>query len=168
MGDFLNEFAVNLLPALTVFAMMGLPIFSHFYNQLMDKLANRSEHTSIYVAIGVAVTVVVGGLFSWKSALLYAILFGLSGMPMIIGEFRRTEVKVAEKSLRRRRLPYAANGCIEDAHDAVKEAQRLIGVALKNNGKNVEAALSLAGASTEISLALSKLIELKSIQYVDK
>lgn len=165
MGDFLNEFAVNMsvLPALIVFAALGLPTFGYFYNRLIDKLGDH-EHISLYVAIGNFVTILVGSLFSWKAGLLFLGLFLLDGLPMIAGEYRRTHRKSVEKTLRRKRLPYAANARIEDAYDALREAQRLVGVAMKHNGRNVEAALPLAEASSQINLALSRLVELKGIQ----
>jgi len=170
-GSFLNEFALNLLIALVVFAGMGLPIFAIFYNRFIDNRTDRNEHTSLYVAIGVLITLIVGGLFSWKAMILYLVLFGLSGLPMIVGEFQRTDRKHKERaarSVRRKRLPYAVNGRIEDAYDAMKEVQRLIGVAMKYNGKNVESAIPLAGATTEINLALSRLMEVKSIQLLEE
>jgi len=171
MGDFLNQFAANVqvLPALIIFMILVLPIFGYFYNKLMDQLTGRSEHTSLYVAIGVGVTILAGALFSWKSAIMYFALFVCSGLPMIIGEFRRTEAKkVKAKTVRRKRLPYAANGCIEDAHDALTEAQRLLGLAMRNNGKNVESAIPLAHASTELNRAIGKLVELRLIQNIEK
>jgi hypothetical protein len=170
MGAFLNEFAVNLMPALAVFAVMSLPIFSVFYNQLMDRLAHRSEHTSLYVAIGVAVTLLVGGLFSWKAMLLYLALFALSGMPMIVGEFRRTERRHQQDSKpapRRRRLPYAANGFIAEAYDNASEIQRLLKLALKSNGNNVATALQLSAMSGEVTGIIKNLLELKQIQNVE-
>lgn len=169
MGSFLNEFAANLLTALAVFAVMGLPIFSIFYNTLMDRLASRNEHPSLYVAIGVGVTLLVGGLFSWKAMLLYAALFFLSGLPMIVGEFKRTEKKRERvKSLRRKRLPYAANGMIADVHDAAKEAHRLTMMAVRSNGKNVETAVQLAGIGAELNEIITKTVELKLIQQIEE
>jgi len=165
MGDFVNEFAVNLLPALTVFAVMGLPTFGYFYNLLMDRLHWRSEHTSLYVAIGEFAIIVVIGLFSWKAAVLSFVGNALAGAFMIAGEFRRTEAKKLQgKSLRRKRLPYAASGCIEDAYDAAQEAQRQLVIAFKSNGENVKCALPMAQASHELSIALTKLMELRNIQ----
>jgi len=171
MDDFLNEFAVNLQGALAVFAVMGLPTFSYFYNLFIDKRSDRNEHTSLYVAGGVLVTLLVGGLFSWKAMALYLALFFLSGSPMIRGEFKRTDRRyqqAKEKNLRRRRLPYAANGMIADAHDAAKEAQRLIGMALKSNGRNVQTAIQLAAAGSEVNEIISKMVELKLIQNVNE
>ena len=173
MPSFINEFAANpqVLPALIIFLLLALPVFGYFYNKLMDKLnGQKHEHLSLYVVIGVAVTILAGGLISWLAALMYLVLFFLSGLPMVIGEFKRTEQNrstAKAKVLRRKRLPYAANGCIEDAHDAAKETQRLLGVAMKYNGKNVESAIPLAEASHQINLALSKIVELKLIQKVD-
>lgn len=171
MGAFLNEFAANLLQTLAVFAVMFLPGFSYFYNGLMDRLSHRGEHTSLYVAIGVSVTLLVGGLFSWKAMALYLVLFALSGVPMIVGEFKRTELRHHEETnitMRRKRLPYAANRIIADAHDAAREAQRLIGMALKSNGKNVETALQLAAVGAEVNEIISKMVELKLIQNVSE
>jgi hypothetical protein len=173
MEGFTNEFAANpqILPALIVFVSIALPIFGYFYNRLMDRLNGTKEHTSLYVAIGVAVTLLAGGLFSWRAALMYAALFTLSGLPMIAGEFRRTEEKKAAsktRTLRRKRLPYAANGRIEDAYDSVKEAQRLIGLAFKNNGTEPKSAVPMAEASHQLSTALIKLMEVKAIQQVDE
>jgi predicted membrane channel-forming protein YqfA (hemolysin III family) len=173
MGVFVNEFAANpqVLPALVVFLLLSLPTFGYFYNKLMDRLNGRGEHMSLYVAIGCFVVLVFGSLISWRAALLYLFLFVLSGLPMIAGEFKRTEDRKTTsktRSLRRKRLPYAANGCIEDAHDAAKEAQRLLGLAFKNNGKNPESSLPMAEASHHMNVVISKLVELKVIQNVDE
>jgi len=159
-GSFLNEFAANLILALAVFAVMGLPTFGFFYNRFIDKRSDRNEHTSLYVAGGVMVTLLVGGLFSWKAMLLYAVLFFLSGFLMIAGEFERTT--------RRKRYPYAATGRINDAYDNTKEALRLVALAMKNNGRNVETALPLAAATTEINKALILLNEVKNIQLLEE
>ena len=166
-GSFLNEFAANLIPALAVFAAMFLPVFSIFYNGLMDRLSNRSEHTSLYVAIGVLVTLAVGGLFSWKAMALNVALFALSGLPMIIGEFRRTEKKIKKHIARRKRLPYAANGRIDDATMAVNEASRLLGMCLRERNETARA-LQLATASHEIDVAHKSLLELKLIQQIEE
>ncbi len=174
MDGFVNEFAANpqVLPALIVFIICALPTFGYFYNRLMDRLMNgNKERTSLYVAIGVFVTILFGGLVSWRASLMFLGLFALSGMPMIVGEFKRMDRRretIHVKAMRRKRLPYAANGCIADAHDAAKEAQRLLTVAFKNNGKCVESSLPMSEASHQISLVISKLVELKLIQQVDE
>lgn len=169
MGNFLNEFLLNsdLFAAVIVFVAVALPVFGHFYNQFIDGLKSRTEHTSLYVVGGVFVTIVAGALFSWKSALMFLVLFGLSGLPMIVGEFKRTDHRVRLARVtknKRKRLPYVANALIEEAFDDVKEAQRLIDVAFKNNGMNVPSALAMADASQKLSKAVSSLVELKGIQ----
>lgn len=78
LGDFLNEYAAKLhvfLP-LIVAVIILLPVFGYFYNRLMDKLKGK-EHMSVYVAGGVLVTLAAGAIISWKSALLFLVLFGL-------------------------------------------------------------------------------------------
>lgn len=171
LGSFLNEFAAksSLFWALFVGAIFSLGIFGYFYNRLMDHLKDGDEHTSLYVAIGVSVTIAVTTLFSWKAGLLNLIFFIASGSPMILGEFRRTKKKVEErtKTPRRKRLPYAANGRIDDATMAVKEASRLLGMALKEK-ETTARALQLATASHELNDASTKLLELKMIQQIEE
>jgi hypothetical protein len=173
MEGFMNEFAVNpqVWPALVVFVLIALPVFGYFYNKLMDRLNGAREHMSLYVVGGVLVTLLAVGLFSWKAALISLGCFGLSGIPMIAGEFKRTDEKkqtARTRTLRRKRLPYAANGYISDAHDAAREAQRLLGVAFKNNGKCVESSLPMSQASHELSVVISKLVEVRLIQQDDE
>lgn len=88
---------------------------------------------------------------------------------MIFGEFRRTKARVEEKTRtpRRKRLPYAANGRIDDATMDVKEASRLLGMALKEKEAAVRA-LQLAQASHELNDAHAKLLELKVIQQIEE
>lgn len=172
LGDFLNEFAANspVFWALFVGAIFVLLIFGYFYNRLMDTLKHGTgEHTSIYVAIGVAVTLGVASLFSWKAGLLTMIFFAASGLPMIFGEFHRTKVVEEEKTRtpRRKRVPYAVNGRIEDSSMAVKEASRLLGLALKEKDPTARA-LQLATASHELNDAYSKLLEVKLIQQIEE
>lgn len=171
MEGFMNEFAVNpqVWPALLMFVLLALPIFGYFYNLLMDRLNGTKEHMSLYVTGGVLVTLLAVGLFSWKAALISLGCFALSGIPMITGEFKRTEQQKTRKPApRRKRLPYAANACIEDAYDAAREAHRLLGVAFKNNGKSPESSLPMAEASHQLSDAIIKLLELKAIQMGDE
>ena len=90
------------------------------------------------------------------------------GVPMIVGEFKRTNKKVIEKkSPRRKRLPYAASGRIEDAADSITEASRLLGLALKEKDITVRA-LQMATASHELHNASTKLLELKVIQQIEE
>lgn len=158
MGDFGNEYVENLyvlLPLIAV-AVIGLPVFGYFYNRLMDSLKGK-EHTSIYVVGGVLVTIAVAGLISWKSSLLFLVLFGLDGLPMIIGDYRRGSRPV--KLPRRKRLPYAANGLIDDAKCAAGEIHRLMGTELQKHDTH-----TLTKMQHELTTVLLRLEELKNIQ----
>lgn len=149
--------------------IFSLAIFGYFYNRLMDHLKDGDEHTSLYVAIGVSVTLAAAALFSWKSGLLNLVFFAASGLPMILGEFRRTKEKVEERKRtpRRKRLPYAANGRIDDASMGAKEASRLLMLALKEKEPTARA-LQLATASHELNDVIVKLLELKTIQQIEE
>jgi hypothetical protein len=162
MGAFLNEFDANLQTGVIVFIVIAAPTFGYFYNRLMDNLKGESEHTSLYVAIGVTITLAFGSLLSWKASLLLLSIFCLTGLPMIVGEYLRTERK-RKTAPRRKRLPYAANGMIDDAKIAATETHRLIGKALQSDTKE-EIYKSLAGASHELTTIANKLNEVKSIQ----
>ena len=171
LGDFLNEYAANspLFWAMVVGAIFCLLIFGYFYNRLMDHLKDGDEHTSLYVAIGVSVTLIFVSIFSWKAGLLSLGFFSASGIPMIFGEFRRTNERVEERKRtpRRKRLPYAANGRIDDATMDVKEASRLLGMAIREKDTAVRA-LQLAQASHELNDAHTKLLEVKVIQQIEE
>ena len=171
LGDFLNEYAANspLFWAMVVGAIFCLLIFGYFYNRLMDHLKDGDEHTSLYVAIGVSVTLIFVSIFSWKAGLLSLGFFSASGIPMIFGEFRRTNERVEERKRtpRRKRLPYAAIGRIDDATMDVKEASRLLGMAIREKDTAVRA-LQLAQASHELNDAHTKLLEVKVIQQIEE
>lgn len=157
LGDFLNEFAANLqvfLP-LIVAVVILLPMFGYFYNRLMDKLKGK-EHTSMYVAGGVLVTLAAGALISWKSALLFLILFGLDGIFMIIGEYRRTERKARTRV---RRLPYKANGLLDEIKMAATSMRHLIGKMLEIPDDKL-----LTRIQQELMTILVAIEELKNIQ----
>lgn len=161
MGNFLNQFDANLLTGVIVFIAIGAPTFGYFFNRLMDKLSGEYEHTSLYVAIGVTVTLAFGALLSWKASLLLLGIFCLTGLPMIAGEYRRTERKA--RSPRRKRLPYAANGLIDDAKIATVTAQgKLIKAISANNPEDLYK--NLTAASLELTTITSKLAEVRQIQ----
>jgi hypothetical protein len=155
LGDFGNEYVANLqvLLPLIVAIVLGLPMFGHAYNKLMDALKGK-EHTSIYVAGGVLFTLAAGALISWKSALLFTVLFALDGIFMIVGEFKRTEKQ--SKTPRRKRMPYAANGLIDDAKIAATEIHKLMGKEMNM--------LELVKVQRELTTVLLRLEELKNIQ----
>lgn len=168
LGDFLNEYAAKLFWPMAVAALFLLPIFGHFYNKLMDALDGNDEHASIYVALGNLATIGAAALFSWKAGLLFLIFFIADGLPMIYGEFKRTSKRVYEKKQpRRKRLPYAANGRVDDATMAISEAQRLVGKALKEKDLAIRS-LQLAEAIHELGHAHAKLLEVKLIQQIEE
>ena len=68
---------------------------------------------------------------------------------------------------RRKRIPYAANGRIDDAAMAVKEALRLSGMALKEKDPAARA-LQIASVCHELSQASTDLVELKLIQQIEE
>jgi hypothetical protein len=157
LGDFLNEYAAKLhvfLP-LIVAVMILLPVFGYFYNRLMDKLKGK-EHMSVYVAGGVLVTLAAGALISWKSALLFLVLFGLDGIFMIAGEYRRTE---KQAKARVKRLPYKANGLLDDMKMAATSMRQLIGKMLETPDDKL-----LNRIQHELMTVMVAIEELKNIQ----
>lgn len=164
MGNFLNEYALNsqiLLP-LAVAILISLPIFGYAYNKLMDSLRGK-EHTSIFVAGGVFVTLAAGALISWKSALMFFALFTLDGIFMITGEFKRTEKR--QKSVRRRRMPYVANSLLDETMMAITEARTYMGKSIKGGKVSLEDLLII---EHEINTAGLKIMEVKQIQINEK
>jgi hypothetical protein len=160
-GLFLNESAPNLHVGLVVFIVIGAPTFGYFFNRLMDRLNPKYEHTSLYVVIGVFVTLVFISLLSWKSAVFNLVVFGLTGLPMIVGEFLRTERK--RKTARVKRLPYKANGLIDDAKMASTQAHQHIARALNTNDPETQYK-HLAAAGLELTTVFNRLNEVKQIQ----
>ncbi len=164
MGSFGNEYTANLqvlLPLAVAIAII-LPVFGAWFNRLMDKLRGKEEHTSLYVAIGFLANVVAGALISWKAALLFLVLFSLDGVFMIVGEYKRTEKKpkaIPAPRLARKRMPYAANGLIDDIRMAAKEIHKLLGEWIKSHEPG-----TLLKIQRELTTVLLKLEELKNIQ----
>jgi hypothetical protein len=158
MGDFGNEYVANLqiLLPLIVTIILGLPVFGYAYNKLLDALKGK-EHTSVYVAGGVLFTLAAGALISWKSALLFTVLFALDGIFMIVGEFKRTEKQA--KAPRRKRMPYAANGLLDEAKMSATELHKHIGQYLESSDPK-----KINLMQVEVTTILLKLTELKSIQ----
>lgn len=170
LGSFLNEYVSNstVFWTLAVAVFFLLLIFGYFYNRLMDALIGK-EHLSLYVAGGVLITIGAAALFSWKAGLLMLALFAADGLPMVVGEFKRTHRHTEErkKNPRRKRIPYAANGRIDDATMALREGNRLLGMALKEKDPTARA-LQLATASHELNEAQTNLLELKLIQQIEE
>lgn len=162
MGAFLNEIDANLRTGIIVFIVVAAPTFGYFYNKLMDSLKGEHEHTSLYVAIGVFITLTFGGLLSWKASILLLSIFALTGLPMIVGEFMRTERK-RKSAPRRKRLPYAANGRIDDALMATIVAQeKLLQASTTENLHDIQK--YQRDAALQLTTIASKLHEVKQIQ----
>ena len=161
MGNFLNEYAANshVLSVWFVAVLIGLPVFAHFYNRFIDRLKGK-EHISIYVAIGNLFTILVAGLISWKAALLFLVLFILDGLPMILGEFRRTEKR---EKVRVKRMPYKVNGHLKDALEAAELAHNLMGHAIDTNDAARHFEI-LNRVSHELATSVISLHKAKSIQ----
>ena len=163
MGSFGNEYAANsqVLWPLSITLFFLLIIFGYFYNRLMDSLKGK-EHTSLYVALGVLITIGAAALISWKSALLFTVLFILDGIPMIVGEFKRTH-KQEKQQVRRRRMPYVANALIDDAKMSAERINQLIGKAIEKEDWKL-----IAQLTNENTVVLLRLTELKNIQINEK
>lgn len=158
MGSFGNEYVANsqVIYPLAVAIIFLLVIFGYFYNHLMDSLKGK-EHTSLYVVGGVLITIGAAALISWKSALLFTVLFTLDGIFMIVGEFKRTEKQA--KPPRRKRMPYAANGLLDEAKMSATKLHMYVGQYLESNDPK-----KINQMQVEVTTILLKLTELKSIQ----
>lgn len=161
MGDFLNEYAANLhvLSVWLVAVLIGLPVAAYFYNRFIDKLKGK-EHTSLYVVGGNLFTILIAGLISWKAALLFLFLFALDGLPMVLGEFRRTEKR---ETTRVKRLPYKVNGHLRDADEALDLAHKFIGSAIDATEPERHFEM-LSRANHELASALTAIKQARSIQ----
>lgn len=158
LGDFLNQYVAKLqvFSPVIVAIIILLPFFGYFYNKLMDKLKGK-EHTSMYVAGGVLVTLGAGALISWKSALLFLILFALDGAFMIVGEYKRTEKQA--KAPRVKRLPYKANAIIDDLKLSATSINHILGKEI-----DTHEAQNITRIQRELATVLVSIEELKNIQ----
>jgi hypothetical protein len=164
MGAFMNEIDVKLQTAFVVFVIVAAPMFGYFYNRLIDSLKSRFEHMSVYVVGGVTITLVFVALLSWKAALLALGIFTLTGLPMIVGEFCRTNRKMKQaRRPRRLRLPYAANGILDEAKMASTQAHQAITKAINTNNP-AEQYKHMAAAAMELVTITAKIAEVKQIQ----
>lgn len=130
MNDFLNEYATNsmVLAAVGAATGMALALFSTVYNMHMDRRRER-VYTAIYVVGGVLATLGGMAVISWKAAVLGLAAFAASGLPMVIGDMRRgvREQARQEQDKRRKRLPYAEKGLVDQALMEASEAERALG-----------------------------------------
>lgn len=164
--SFLNQFASN--PAvLAILAGAGatlLALFAVLYNGKMDRRKTQDGYTAYYVAGGVLVVLTVVALISWKAAALTLAAFVPAGLPMILGDMRRSEKQRAD-SHRPKRLPYRANGLVKDANDLLFDAsKRLTELAEKRQLTMDEMMRLVVQASIRVSDARSKLAEVQHIQ----
>lgn len=164
MGDFLNEFASNLqvLWPLVVGIALTLPIFSYFFNRIVA--ADKNGQRSLYVVIGVLVTLAAVALLSWKAALLSLVMFALSGLFMIIGDYQRGLKKASQPQARIKRASYKVNGCLGEAAAAAEQANRHLAQALKKHSEPAEMLASLALATQELTTLRLRLAEAQQIQ----
>jgi len=144
MGDFLNGFVQDPQNFWTAIAsvVVALAIFGWRYNKWMDDLGeDKDGYTALLVALGVVVTQLGVAVISWRAAVLGVALYFADGLFMIFGDIRRSLTKrkkdAKKKAPRRKPLPYAAAGLIDDALIALSEAQRemkaLLGVCFGEN-----------------------------------
>jgi uncharacterized membrane protein len=73
-------------------AFLGLLLFGTLYNLVVEHFQKRTQrYTAELVVIGVIVTLVASGfIIGWNDALVVAILFAASGIPMIAGSWIRS------------------------------------------------------------------------------
>jgi hypothetical protein len=170
MGDFLNQFAANPLIfwPLVVSIPLALVIFGYWYNGVVAR--DRHARRSLYVIIGVLVTLGAAALFSWKAALITLILFACSGLFMAIGDYqRRHEAQAAEACpvvTHAKRGSYKINGLADDAASAAEETSRHLTQAIKRRGTETEllSALSLAqGELTTIRLRINEIRQINKL-----
>lgn len=99
MQEFGTVFGTN-LGAIAVTAV-ALLLFGSAYNWLVAELTRRGYadgYVWLEVVIGVAVTVIAAGAtIGWPAALLLAIYFSASGLPMALGDiWRHVKARRAE------------------------------------------------------------------------
>ena len=124
MGQFLNEFATDtrVLVPVALASLAVLAVFSVLFDHWVGNLASEKKigYSAILVALGNIVTLLMVAIISWKAAILVGLAFIASGFMVIIGDVNRSHntrkqaVLVASKP-RRKALPYAACGLIDDA-----------------------------------------------------
>lgn len=168
MIPFFNKYVedAHTLAILAGSGIAFLSIFSVLYNRWMDDLGEKKRgYTALLVAAGNAINLGVVAAISWRAALVVLAAFFVSGLAMILGDIRReTKRREAESKInrrpRRKSLPYAAAGLVDDAAMLVSDAQRELKRAL--DGKLDPAKLGKAGIS--MTEALGKLAEARRVE----
>ena len=134
MGEFLNQYVKDLhsIIPLGIGSAIILSIFSILYNRWVSDLGEKKDgYTALLVAIGNTVTILIGvAVFSWKAAVLCSLAFIFSGFMMIAGDIKRSSARrekliaEAQKTPRRKPLPYRAGRLISDAYDELVTVER--------------------------------------------
>jgi hypothetical protein len=163
MGQFLNSFAQDPQSFWTAVAAViaALGLFSWQYNAWIGRLGEKKKgYLGLLVAAGTLVILLGMAVISWKSAVLGLIFFAAGGSIMILGDIGRSvqerERTSAKKGDRRKPLPYAAAGLIDEASMSLAEAQRDLRAVLAGKGDDKKLgliALSLASAIQKLSEA---------------
>ncbi len=170
MTRFFNEFVKD-SQVLGIVAIAGgafLALFSILYNRWMDDLGEKKRgYTALLVVGGNAITLLVVAVISWRAATLVLVAFVISGLAMIFGDIRRENIRreaeiktINRRSPRRKALPYAAAGLVDDAAMLIGEAQREIKRALDGNSDPAK----LGKAGINITEALAKLAEARKTE----
>ncbi len=164
-GNILNTFVedAHIFWPLCVALAASLWLFSMLYNRWMDDLAEaKSGYTALLVALGNGVTLAVVAVLSWKAAVLVAAAFVISGAAMIAGDIRRNHLqqKKTIRALKRKPLPYAAAGLIDEAVMLISEGQRTIKTILK--GPYDAQRLGIVGIA--LTEAIAKLNEARRVE----
>lgn len=173
-GGFLNSYVTDSqnfwTAALAVFTFLVL--FGWRYNRWMDELGEKKAgYTAMLVAGGTIITLLGVAVISWKAAVLTLGAFVADGLFMLVGDAQR-HIRQREKEARRRRsaprrkpLPYAAAGLVDDALMATSEAQRALKRIVDSEGMDMaEMIRHVAVANLELSSVVMKLWEVKNIR----
>ena len=169
MGQFLNSFATDMrvLTAICLADLAVLAVFSVIFNHWVGNLPAERKigYTALLVAIGNAVTLLLVAIISWKAAAVAGLAFVFSGTAMIIGDVDRSH-KQREQAARqagkprRKALPYAACGLIDEAVMLLAQVER--GMKLMLEGKSDDRKAGLMALS--IKEASQKLIEARKVE----
>ncbi len=102
---------------------------------------------------------VINTKFVW--IVIFAIIF-----LVIIFRLKQQLKDKPEKQVRRRRMPYAANGLLDEAKMAGTEARAVLGKAIKKNGGMTHEDLHVI--EHELNTVILKIIEVQQIQINEK
>lgn len=167
-GEFLNGFATDtrVLAPVALLLVGILILFSILYNKWMGELGDKKRgYTALLVALGNLVTLAAVAVISWKAAAVTVVAFAISGLAMIAGDVARGQAQREQAAHvngrpRRKALPYAAAGLVDEALMLLADAQRAIKRMLAGD---LEAArIGLVGM--QITEAVTKLTEARKTE----